>query len=212
MILVGLVIAKRVESADRDEDRIAVVQKPWDRTIIIVADGAGGTSGGAKAADAVCNAASQEIPEDSDQALVKEDAWSIKLARIDRRLGERPEGESTAVVVDIRSDVILGASVGDSIAWLVSSDGKILDLTANQLRKPLVGRGKSCPVGFGPLPLSGRLLVATDGLWKYADRQKIASLCSRGTVEEAAASLAVSVRLPSGILQDDVAIVVCEIR
>jgi hypothetical protein len=131
---------------------------------------------------------------------------------VDRKLGEHPAGESTAIVVDIHDGFVSGASVGDSIAWIVSKDGKIDDLTCNQVRKPLLGHGEACPTDFGPVALSGRLLLATDGLWKYLDRSRIAALCSRGSASEAAESLVAGVRLRSGALQDDVAIVVCELR
>jgi PPM family protein phosphatase len=94
--------------------------------------------------------------------LPRERAWTEALARWDATVGP---GESTVVVVDITSDRVCGASVGDSRAWLFSDE--ITDLTAGQVRKPLVGSGAARPVGFNVGPLTGMLLVATDGFANY---------------------------------------------
>jgi hypothetical protein len=37
----------------------------------------------------------------------------------------------------------------------------VVDLTESQHRKPLLGSDETVPVGFGPVELSGRLLIAT---------------------------------------------------
>ena len=52
--------------------------------------------------------------------------------------------------------------------------------------------------------LGRHLLLATDGLTRYATPEKIAGLVVHGSVEE----IANCVRLPSGDLQDDVAVVI----
>jgi len=59
----------------------------------------------------------------------------------------RVDGETTAVVVDVRTIGIAGASVGDSRAVIVK-DGTISELTANQKRKPFIGTGMAEPIGF----------------------------------------------------------------
>ena len=52
--------------------------------------------------------------------------------------------------------------------------------------------------------LGRHLLLATDGLTKYATPEKIADLVVHGSVEE----IVNCVRLPSGDLQDDVTVVI----
>jgi hypothetical protein len=42
----------------------------------------------------------------------------------------------------------VGASVGDSSAWLISPAGEVTDLTAQQRRRPLLGSGEALPVQF----------------------------------------------------------------
>jgi len=129
------------------------------------------------------------------------------LADVDRaavRLG----GQTTAVVVAVSASGIDGASVGDSGAWRI--DGEQIDeLTERQRRKPLVGAGGE-PVGFRAGPLRGTtLLVASDGLLRYAAPRDIARIATGPDLAAAARALVELVRLPSGGLQDDVAIVLC---
>ncbi|WP_437286633.1 hypothetical protein [Sorangium sp. So ce406] len=61
----------------------------------------------------------------------------------------------------------------------------------------------------GPVQ-EGRLLVATDGLLKYASRATISALARTGDVQTAVEALMQAVTLPSGNLQDDVAVVLGE--
>jgi PPM family protein phosphatase len=102
----------------------------------------------------------------------------------------------------------VGGSVGDSGAWIVTAD-ELVDLTACQARKPLLGSGISRPVAFGPEPFRGRLLLATDGLFKYATRDRILSAMKIDDPESAAALLIDAARLKSGALQDDVGLLLC---
>jgi serine/threonine protein phosphatase PrpC len=59
------------------------------------------------------------------------------------------------------------------------------------------------------VPLQGVLLLATDGLLKYAPEQKIRHLATDANVSVAAAKLVDVARMASGALQDDVAVIVC---
>ena len=64
-------------------------------------------------------------------------------------MARRSGGQTTGVVAFVRSDgSISGASVGDSVAWLISPAGELTDLTAYQRRKPLLGSGEALPVVF----------------------------------------------------------------
>lgn len=70
---------------------------------------------------------------------------------------------------------IFGASVGDSAAWLFADAGPI-DFTRDQQRKPLLGSGQApSPRGFCSPIQSGTLVIASDGLWKYASLDAIRS-------------------------------------
>lgn len=189
------------ERPGRGEDRVAAFTFP-DRVIAIVVDGAGGTSGGARAADAVCEAfrgVTQDTP-----------AWVEWLKILDQQLAASPScGLAAVAVVEIRQDgMISGASVGDCEAWVFGHEGPV-NLTVAQVRKPLLGSGEARPVAFSAR-LSGTLVAGTDGLWKYAARSKIRDAAEVRPLEAAVTALVDGVRLRSGKLQDDVGVLVLE--
>jgi serine/threonine protein phosphatase PrpC len=161
----------KVEEANEGagEDRLAVVRMP-DRTVFVVADGAGGSVAGAAAAEAVCDAAVAECSRGVPPS------WVDWLAELDRRMHHA--GRAAAVVAEVRDDGrVVGASVGDCEAWLFT-EGLVTDLTGEQIRKPLLGEGKALPVGFVANAGGCVLVVATDGLWKYAGRLHVAHAIS----------------------------------
>lgn len=184
------------------QDR-AVAVRAGRGYLVAVADGAGGTGGGAAAADRVIASLSKLV-----DAAASAD-WSAVLLEIDYELSAGLcGGQTTAVVALADGECVRGASVGDSGAWLVPPVGSVTDLTANQRRKPLLGSGEALPVVFEADRRGARLLLATDGLIKYASHDRIHALAVSGSVGEAVEALVSCVRLPSGSLQDDVAAIV----
>ena len=178
------------------------MERHGDRTLVVVVDGAGGVAGGAAAAELVC----AEV-EQACQAKISD--WVACLEDVDRHLAGR--GQAAAVVAVIGDDgTVRGASVGDCQAWMF--DGALArELTAAQVRKPLLGEGPAVPVGFEGR-LEGVLLVATDGLWKYVRRERVAEVVGALLIKEAAEALVDDARLKSGALQDDVALAIVECR
>lgn len=199
-----LTVAIRVAASDRNEDR-AAHQAAGNRELLLLADGAGGLSGGAAAAELAVNA----FPPCWSTTADPVDAIAI----LDQVVAEdHRAGETTFVFAVVHSGTLRGASVGDSGAWLVRPDGTLLDLTAGQRRKPLVGSGAAVPISFGPHAIEGRLLLASDGLFKYATRERIIAAVRIADLERAVDTLVALPRLPNGKLQDDVAVVLAEGR
>lgn len=168
--------------------------------VVALADGAGGTGNGATAAQVIIDAVGAIVAASGVD-------WSTLLADLDAdpRLAG---GQSTAVVLALSDTGIVGASVGDSVAWLITNSS-VVELTDGQDRKPLVGDGCS-PFRVMALPLgSGTLLVASDGLHRYAKQSEIAQIAKSPDLTAAARALVELVRLPSGGLQDDISIVLC---
>jgi PPM family protein phosphatase len=186
----------------RCEDRVKVVELDGG-LVIAVADGAGGTSAGAAAAEMVIRevAAAASLERDAD-------GWCEVLRQTDQRVGA---GESTCVVVARTAGGIVGASVGDSRAWLLEED-QVIDLTRGQARKPLLGTGAARPVGFGYPPSPGLLLVCTDGFCNYVRREALLREILWIDFAVLARRLVEMVRLPSGDLWDDIGIVACRPR
>lgn len=183
---------------ERCEDRVKVLQAD-QRTVIVVADGAGGTGSGDAAAESII----QEV-ESNYPTIHSANDWAQLLRQADQQISV---GEATAVVVDVRPYGIAGASVGDSQAWVVR-EGEITDLTEKQIRKPLIGSGNCKPVPFTHSPLLGVLIVATDGLFDYAKRDEITRLIGQSDFYEISRKCIELVQLPSGATWDDVGIVV----
>ena len=168
--------------------------------LLVLADGAGGMTGGAAAAQQVVDAVRALDP-------TQEHDWVQVLTRLDTHLSSSAGlGETTAVVAFVTDDEIVGASVGDSGAWMLM--GIWLNLLEDQHRKPLLGTGSALPVAFGPFPIGERVLLGSDGLFKYVDAERIGQLARDASLEAAATELVRAARLPTGRLQDDITVVI----
>jgi hypothetical protein len=107
---------------------------------------------------------------------------------------------------DVATDEVRKASRARAPDSPMSSEGmepERLDQTKNTSDEEM-------PMALGPIEFSGRLLIATDGLFKYATESEIASRAMGGSINEAVARLIAGVRLRSGTLQDDVGIILIE--
>ena len=188
-----------IEAAGRSGQDRAIVVPHANGVIIALADGSGGSSHGADAAQAVIDAVARSPEAGLDAASL--------LYELDDP--ERVHhGETTAVVLIASPTVISGASVGDSGAWLITGDS-IVELNESQQRKPFLGAG-CIPVAFSsPFPEGSTLLVASDGLLRYAKPRDIARVASDPRLDLAVKALLDLVRLRSGDLQDDISVVLC---
>ncbi|MFP4029393.1 MAG: PP2C family protein-serine/threonine phosphatase [Candidatus Brocadiia bacterium] len=191
------------------EDRAEIINTS-EATVLVVADGVGGMPGGQAAADALVEGIEERPP--GARAMETSGYGVRELMDIGEEIFGKPTcGQTTAVVVAIGHEVIRGASIGDSEAWLFTS-GAYLRLTAGQTKSPFLGSGAGMPRPFLQYLVSGRLLVATDGLFRYAAPETIHETAVRGEPDAAAEDLLELVRLPSGDLQDDVAIILADIQ
>ena len=205
---VSLELTTKIVAAENDQDRIGLFQS-GDFAVLVIADGAGGMNGGAEAAE-------RAVLDLSRLALLKKrhSKDCIKaLKDLDLQIyRDKQCGETTAIVIVESQGEIVGASVGDSEAWLISKE-TVNRLTSSQRRKPFIGSGACQPVGFGPVKIQGqRLLMATDGLFKYTDRAKIQELLQKPSLEGCLEALADLVRMKSGRLQDDLAVILGEVN
>lgn len=192
----NLLVAIEIRNGERGEDRAGHFVSA-DREILVLADGAGGVGLGAFAAECLLRAGemlAQGVFASASDALEAVDAELSRHGCM-----------STGVIVEVQKDMITGASCGDSVAWLIS-EGSVLELTAGQFRKPLIGAG-AVPVCFEATKFRGSLLLASDGLVNYAKRNDIAASAVSGSVSDSALALAELPRMKSGGYHDDVAVV-----
>lgn len=183
------------------EDRAIYYDRSTSETVVL-ADGAGGIGGGGEAAEMVVGAFDRWSTSDPSVAA---------LVELDRALAQEETcGETTCVAFRHQDGKIIGASVGDSAGYVLFDNG-IVELTENQYQKPLLGSGSAIPVGFSHAVSAGRVLVCSDGLWKYASYQSMIETAKMRDASEVPQRLIDMVRLTSGGLQDDVSIVLCEL-
>jgi len=205
-----------VEGGAENQDRVGICEEP-NALVFVIADGEGDNPAGGvasrRAVEIVRKAITGERPNDDPQV------WVERLAGIDRMLSrDRQAGETTALVASIvppygngRTRRIVGASVGTSEAWRIgqAGDHRIERLTTEQTTAPLLGSGSAQPRPFDVEWTEGTLLLATDGLFRFADQERIAALALETDIEQAAEHLLALPRLPDGKQQDDVAVLLC---
>ena len=194
-----VVTGQRGQGQDRAE-----VWSVGDGLVVALADGAGGTVHGARAAEAVI-AVAQAEPDPA--------AWGAALEALDQDATRLDGGQSTAVLLRVDAAGVRGLSVGDSGAWVVDPRGpSVQELTEAQRRKSLLGDGATA-VAFAAGPLGeATLLVASDGLLAYAPQAELARLAVKPDLQAAAHRLVDRVRLRSGALPDDVTVVLVRER
>jgi serine/threonine protein phosphatase PrpC len=195
-------LLKTAAGTVENQDCGAVLE--WDRRwVVVLADGAGGRSGGREAAALLVAL----VRQGADQ-LLDVDACVKCLEDIDRRIAADPvAGETTAVLVVATPCRVFGASVGDSGAWLIEESAHT-DLTRGQARRPFLGTGDALVIPFARnLAGPARLLLATDGLLKYAPAERITAVCQTPDLEAATSNLIGLVRYPSGALPDDTTVI-----
>ncbi|HEY8040163.1 MAG TPA: hypothetical protein VIF15_10235 [Polyangiaceae bacterium] len=176
-----------------------------DTLVLVLADGAGGIRGGEVASRKVVDAVRDAVDR-PEFALHDVRAWAELLRATDADLAATRSGETTGLVIALGPAGLVGASAGDSEAWVVTPS-QVDDLTSAQHTRRRLGTGRAIPATFERSALAGVLLVATDGLFKQASRDVIVRLVRAHAMGRAVEELVGLVRLPSGQLPDDVGIV-----
>ena len=195
-----------VSARGEGNDRVAVIRSSRGAVVLIVADGSGGTSGASEAAERTIRELSAAVDKPALRVTDPE-RWVATLRQVDSTIASA-RGQCALALVAIVSGHLYGASVGDCCVWCVERSA-IDDLSERQARLPLLGSGDASPVGFAAPLGNATLLVASDGLWKYAVRTRIAAAARGPDLHAAARSLVELTRLLSGQVPDDVAVVLC---
>jgi len=186
------------------EDRSVVlpVEEGW---IVGVADGTGGISGGAKAAELFISGLRRAALSPNFN-VADPVAWTTLAEALDDEIASDPQaGETTGVALAIASGLIAGASCGDSKAFLYTEVGW-RELTRQQLRKPRLGTGRATARSFS-VKAQGTLVVGTDGLFDYAkldDMHRVVVPESAGAADALARLVVARHATPP----DDIAVVV----
>lgn len=198
-------------AANEDAFRVEPHPLAADVLLVALADGQGGRSGGARAAQLAVDVAIEVAGRRKPEELLGNPAgWCELLAEVDRFVAADPAaGFTTLVAFAVLADrIVAGASCGDSALLMHDAKGPEV-WTEHQFKNPPVGSGDAPFVPFAGSPVPPWSLVAmTDGVWKYAgwDAVKAAARDLRG--DELAAALAARARLPrTGRFPDDFTVV-----
>jgi serine/threonine protein phosphatase PrpC len=192
---------------DRTEDR-ALVLPMGDDHIVCVADGSGGVSGATMAAELFV-AGVQRAVGARDIDLGDPVAWMALLGDLDGDIARRPgAGETTGIALAVTATAVVGASVGDSRAWLFGEGAT--ELTSEQIRKPRIGTGRSSARSF-IADAKGVLVVGTDGLFDHVRIDEIGAVARKASSTNPADDLIRILRSRFRTLPDDVAVVVARL-
>ena len=192
----------------KSDDRAVVLPLDKGGIVVVVADGAGGLSGGGRAADLVVERVEGAV---RGGGLEPENGQGFVdlLLDLDHQVERDAEaGETTAVVLVITASGVVGASCGDSEASLVTSTYYDV-LTTDQHRKRRIGSSRALPVAFERDGLGkGVLVIGTDGLFAFARPEAVCATVRAVAFDEVGPGLVRLVRSRAGNLADDVAVVV----
>src|SRR5437016_4427342 len=135
-------ILKTAADNRENQDRGAIIHCGAG-LVLVVADGAGGISGGKEAAVMAVELARQHPEQLRDSA-----ACATLLQEMDRRITQDPAaGETTCALAVVTANEIFGASVGDSGVWVIGP-ADVANATQRQSRKPFIGSGSAWAVNF----------------------------------------------------------------
>jgi serine/threonine protein phosphatase PrpC len=197
-----------------NEDAFCVQPHPRaaDCWLCFVADGQGGRSGGAPAAQLACRVALDHASACRPVDLVEPSTWPDLLRHADLAVEKDPgAGYTTLVGLCAFGRRIAGASSGDSAALLVNKR-KAVELTLGQHKNPPVGSGAAVAVPFAAqLERPWSVLAMTDGVWKYVGWERVVEIASRQHGQGMLEALQQLARLPgSGQFPDDFTVVLLE--
>lgn len=198
-----------------NEDAFLTQRHPDDDTVLIcaLADGQGGRPGGAEAAERACTVALETAISYSPKYLSRQRTWTKILGEADNAVRDLPEaGATTLVALCITEKFVCGASSGDCSAVLLNIHDQFHRLTAGQLKNPPVGSGQAKFVPFRQRLIDPWLvLLMTDGLWKYAGRDRVHTLIKRSKGQALVNALTREARVAGrGTYRDDTTFIIVE--
>lgn len=142
---------------DTSHDRLSVLRDAG-RTLIALADGNDATPGSQLAAARTVRELARSFRNRTLPGTPGD--WEMVLEAIDQVIFADPDaGETSALVILVHDDIVTGASVGDSLAYIIPPAGRAQILTAGDQPRPRMGSGYATPLGFGPTRLDGRLIT-----------------------------------------------------
>lgn len=204
---------------DGNEDRY-LVREEQGVTLLAVADGVGGSSGGEIAADAALAELGTRFfgaPPDRPTSDALAEAMRDANAAVLRAAGSsgHRDAATTIVAAAVRADVAIIANLGDSRAYLIR-EGLCRQLTEDHsgAMEHAITRFAGDPRGIQPdifvesLRPRDRLLLCSDGLTRHVTPEEIAKAAGSEDVRAAAGALVDLANARGG--QDNITVLIHE--
>ena len=198
----------------RNEDAVLVASHPHDPSVLLcaLADGQGGRAGGAEASQTAVTRCIELAAAFPVNQLLEAHSWYPISSATDASVCESPGGGLTTLVgLCITDYQVCGASCGDSAVQLICG-GQSVVLTENQRKNPPVGSGAAYPIAFNTkLTPPWKLLLMSDGVWRYVGFETIGELAARKQGQELVSSARqLQLGQSGGRLGDDFSIILVQ--
>ena len=180
--------------------------------ICALSDGQGGQSGGALAARIAVDSCLEKARTYSLKKLLNPYTWQDIGEAVDRNVSlDLEAGYATFIGLALIPSFVIGISCGDSAVALLLGD-RFVQLTENQHKNPPIGSGAARLTPFSAgLNGSWKLLIMSDGVWKFAGWEAIVERCRSESDEALISSLReVAVSNTGGRLLDDFSVILIE--
>jgi hypothetical protein len=215
-----VIVKTHTEAGGREvnEDFVFALRHPsgGERYVCALADGQGGRANGALAARAACQTVWARAMEHPFEALLQPSTFSTLMYAADNAVCST-EGYTTLVALAIDGASVLGASSGDSKVYFArAQEGgaavEITEWTARQQKNPPVGSGEAIFTPFSCADIEdGRILILSDGVWKYCGFEAIKAAFEMSSFIDAASVLkAATLKRGGSTLPDDFSVIVVE--
>lgn len=197
-----------------NEDAIGVLPIPGDPMTFICAlsDGQGGQAGGVIAAHTAVNSCLKKTQSYALKELLDPYTWEGIGATVDRNVQLKPDaGYATFVGLAVMPSFVIGISNGDSAVALFLND-KFVVLSERQHKNHPIGSGAARLELFSArLDQRWKLLLMSDGVWKFIGWETIIGLCGADSGQELISSLrGVAAKNNGGTLVDDFSVILVE--
>lgn len=189
-----------------NEDSFLTCLHPMEQPhwICCIADGQGGRPNGAEASITACEATVRLLSAENSLSDLGSLCVMTIAEEVDR-LVSATGGFTTLVVVVACPGGLTGVSSGDSKVYFRDENKAVVELTERQQKNPPVGSGDARFEPFAVRCSKGsRVLMMTDGVWKYAGYGNILAAFELASFKSATAGLqfAVASRSPGGLPDD----------
>lgn len=187
-----------------NEDFVSYRKHPSfsNRYIAVIADGQGGRVDGDLASKHCCESTIEFLAATSWEKLAsEEEVWDQLIKATDQTVRQNCEGFTTMIAFAICPDFLAGSSVGDSKLYF-NTNSVTTELTSKQRKNPAIGAGCNSGTLFQIPEPKGKLIAATDGVWKYCGYDKIEQALFE-PIENTVDIIRPHCQLKSGKLPDD---------